>query len=213
MRSQFGIVCGAAVLLALTGCTGEPARPAAKSVIPEKAPEVFQVNLDTSKGPVVIEVHRDWAPVGADHFYNLVKTGFYDDTRFFRVVRNFVVQFGISGDPKTNRLWANANLPDDPVKQKNVKGTVTYAKLGPNSRSTQLFINLKDNRAALDNQGFAPIGKVTSGMDAVESFYNSYGDMPPRGQGPDPAKIETQGAEYLANHFPRLDFIKKAAIQ
>src|SRR6476659_5742271 len=154
MRSRFAIACA---LLALAGCAKEePAKAPGKAAVAEKAPDLFQVNLDTSKGPVVIEVHRDWAPVGADHFYNLVKTGFYDDTRFFRVVRNFVVQFGVSGDPQTNRLWANANLPDDPVKQKNVKGTVTYAKLGPNSRSTQLFINLKDNRAALDNKGFAP---------------------------------------------------------
>jgi peptidyl-prolyl cis-trans isomerase A (cyclophilin A) len=187
----------------------KPAAPARS----ETAPEVFQVNLDTSKGPVVIEVHRAWAPIGADHFYNLVKTGFYDDSRFFRVVRNFVVQFGLNGDPKINRLWANANLPDDPVKEHNVKGTVTYAKLGANSRSTQLFINLKDNRSALDKEGFAPIGKVTSGMDVVEKLYDSYGDMPPRGQGPDPAKIETQGAEYLANRFPRLDYIKKATVQ
>ena len=202
------------VLLSLAACgRDEPVKAPAKAAVSEKAPEVFQVNLDTSKGPVIIEVHRDWAPAGADHFFNLVKTGFYDDTRFFRVVRNFIVQFGINGDPKVNRLWANANLPDDPVKQKNVKGTVTYAKLGPNSRSTQLFINLKDNRSALDSAGFAPIGKVTVGMDVVESFYNSYGDMPPRGQGPDPAKIEVQGGEYLANHFPRLDFIKKATIQ
>jgi peptidyl-prolyl cis-trans isomerase A (cyclophilin A) len=211
MRSRFAVACA---LLALAGCAKEePAKAPGKAAVSEKAPDLFRVNLDTSKGPVVIEVHRDWAPMGADHFYNLVKTGFYDDTRFFRVVRNFVVQFGINGDPKINRLWSNANLPDDPVKQKNVKGTVTYAKLGPNSRSTQLFINLKDNRAALDNAGFAPIGKVTEGMDVVESLYNSYGDMPPRGQGPDPAKIEIQGGEYLANHFPRLDFIKKATIQ
>src|SRR5689334_19989805 len=206
-----------ALLLSLTlvlgACNPEPAKaPESKPKVSEKAPDMFTVNLDTSKGPVAIEVHRDWAPIGADHFYNLIKTGFYDDTRFFRVVRNFVVQFGLNGDPKVNRLWSNASLPDDPVREHNVKGTVTYAKLGPNSRSTQLFINLKDNRV-LDKDGFAPIGKVITGMDVVESLYNSYGDMPPRGQGPDPAKIETQGAEYLANHFPRLDFIKKVTIQ
>src|SRR5689334_16419878 len=177
----------------------------------ENAPDVFTVNLDTSKGPVAIEVHRDWAPIGVDHFYTLVKTGFYDGDRFFRVVRNFVVQFGVNGDPKTNRLWSNANLPDDPVKQSNVKGTLTYATAGPNTRSTQLFINLKNN-AFLDKDGFAPIGKVTSGMDVVESFYNSYGDMPPSGNGPDSSLIEQQGNDYLASRFPRLDYIKKATI-
>jgi len=178
----------------------------------DRVPDVFQVNLDTSKGPVLIDVHRDWAPRGADHFYALVRTGFYDGNRFFRVVRFFVVQFGINGDPQLNRLWANANLPDDPVKQSNVKGTLTYAHLGPNSRSTQLFINLKDNKA-LDKQGFAPIGKVISGMDTVERFYSSYGEMAPRGQGPDPSQIEVQGNAYLENNFARLDYIKKAAIQ
>jgi peptidyl-prolyl cis-trans isomerase A (cyclophilin A) len=178
----------------------------------ERVPDVFQVNLDTSKGPVAIEVRRDWAPRGADHFYALVKTGFYDGNRFFRVVRNFVVQFGISGDPQLNRLWADANLPDDPVKQSNLKGTLTYAHLGPNSRSTQLFINLKDNKE-LDKQGFAPIGKVISGMDVVERLYSSYGEMAPRGQGPDPSQIELRGNAYLEDHFARLDYINKAVIR
>ncbi len=156
-------------------------------------------------------MHRDWAPAGVDHFYSLVKTGFFDNARFFRVVRNFVVQFGINGDPSTNRLWANANLPDDPVKESNVKGTLTYAKRGPGTRSTQLFINFKDNQM-LDSQGFAPIGKVVTGMDVVESFYNSYGDMPPSGNGPDPTLIQQQGNDYLASRFPRLDYIKKATV-
>jgi peptidyl-prolyl cis-trans isomerase A (cyclophilin A) len=171
------------------------------------------VNLDTSKGPVVIEVHRAWAPIGADHFYSLVKTDFFDGARFFRVVRNFVVQFGINGDPQTNRLWTTVSLPDDPVKEHNTRGTITYATRGPNTRTTQVFINLKDNRGSLDSTGFAPFGKVTTGMDVVDSFYNSYGDMPPRGQGPDPSQIQVQGNEYLQIHFPRLDYIKKATIQ
>lgn len=206
---------GALACLALGGCSpandakkAEP--PAAKS---ESAPEVFQVNLDTSKGLIVIEVHRDWAPAGADHFYSLVKTGFYDDDRFFRVVRKFVVQFGINGDPQTNRTWATTALPDDPVKQKNVRGSVTYAMRGPATRTTQLFINLKDNSAALDRQGFAPFGQVTSGMDVVESLYAFYGDMPPTGQGPDPQQIQMQGNEYLANRFPRLDYISTSIHQ
>jgi peptidyl-prolyl cis-trans isomerase A (cyclophilin A) len=170
------------------------------------------VNFDTSKGPIIVEVHRDWAPIGVDHFYTLVKTGFYNDVRFHRVARNFVVQFGINGNPQMNRLWSTAEVPDDPVKEHNRKGTLTYATRGPNTRTTQLFFNLKNN-LPLDADGFAPIGVVTSGMNVVEGLYDSYGDMPPRGQGPDPMQIETQGNEYLLSHFPRLDFIKKAVIQ
>jgi peptidyl-prolyl cis-trans isomerase A (cyclophilin A) len=208
----------AAACAVLAGCSSpEPARKESASAPAKKeketAPDVFTVNLDTSKGPVAIEVHREWAPIGADQFYSLVKTGFYDGDRFFRVVRNFVVQFGISGDPKVNRLWSTASLPDDPVKQHNRRGMVTFATAGPNTRSTQVFINLKDNGAALDKSGFAPFGKVTTGMDVVDSFYNSYGDMAPRGQGPDATKIEVQGNDYLAAHFPRLDYVKKATIQ
>ena len=208
------LVTAACVVLA--GCS--PSEPPAKkeAAAPAKkqtAPDVFTVNLDTSKGPVAIEVHREWAPIGADQFYSLVKTGFYDGDRFFRVVRNFVVQFGINGDPKVNRLWSNANLPDDPVTQHNRRSMVTFATARPNTRSTQVFINLKDNSASLDNSGFAPFGKVTSGMDVVDSFYSSYGDMAPRGQGPDARQIEVDGDGYLAGHFPRLDYIKKATIQ
>ena len=208
------LVTAACVVLA--GCS--PSEPPAKkeAAAPAKkqtAPDVFTVNLDTSKGPIAIEVHREWAPIGADQFYSLVKTGFYDGDRFFRVVRNFVVQFGINGDPKVNRLWSNANLPDDPVTQHNRRSMVTFATARPNTRSTQVFINLKDNSASLDNSGFAPFGKVTSGMDVVDSFYSSYGDMAPRGQGPDARQIEVEGDGYLAGHFPRLDYIKKATIQ
>jgi peptidyl-prolyl cis-trans isomerase A (cyclophilin A) len=161
---------------------------------------------------VVVEIHRAWAPVGVDHFYTLIKMGFYDGDRFFRVLRNSIVQFGINGDPQTNKLWANANLPDDPVKEKNVKGTLTYATAGPGGRTTQLFFNMRDNRQ-FDKQGFAPIGKVIAGMDLLEILYGSYGDWPPRGQGPDPAQMAAQGNQYLASHFPRLDFIRKATIQ
>jgi peptidyl-prolyl cis-trans isomerase A (cyclophilin A) len=179
----------------------------------ERAPDMFNVNFDTSKGTVIVEVHREWAPIGVDHFYTLLKTGFYDGSRFFRVVHDFVVQFGINGDPKTNELWAAGSIPDDQVRQSNVRGTLTYAAgQMPNSRSTQLFFNLRTN-AALDQRGFAPIGKVTEGMDVVESFYSSYGEMSPDGQGPDPTQIATQGNQYLQAHFPRLDFIKKATIQ
>jgi peptidyl-prolyl cis-trans isomerase A (cyclophilin A) len=128
-------------------------------------------------------------------------------------VRGFVVQFGIAASPATQRLWENANLPDDPVEQHNSRGMVTYATRGPNTRTTQIFINLRDNRQSLDGQGFAPFGKVTQGMDVVDNFYNSYGDMPPQGQGPDPSQIQQRGNEYLESRFPRLDYIRKATIQ
>jgi cyclophilin family peptidyl-prolyl cis-trans isomerase len=200
------------LVAALTGCsTSEQAK---KSPTPKQdavAPDVFRVNLDTSKGPIVIEVHKDWAPIGAQHLYELVNRGYYDGNRFFRVTHAYV-QWGVNGDPQTSSLWSTANLRDDPVKESNVRGAVSYAKRGPNTRTTQLFINMKDNKD-LDKQGFAPIAKVITGMDAVESFYSAYGDMPPRGQGPDPSQIETQGNSYLESHFPRLDFVKKAVIQ
>ena len=199
-----------AVSLALAGCSEKeaPPKPAAKV---EKTPDVFQVVFDTSKGKVTIDVHRDWAPIGVDHFYSLIQTGFYDGVRFFRVTHNYV-QFGINGDPATNGLWSTASLPDDKVKQRNVKGTLSFAHLGANSRTTQLFFNMKNNKD-LDKQGFAPIGKVIEGMDVVELFYSSYGEMAPRGQGPDPSIIEVQGNGYLDAKFPRLDYIKKATIR
>jgi peptidyl-prolyl cis-trans isomerase A (cyclophilin A) len=215
MRKTISFAAVAAVSLALAACSSssDEKKAAAPKPAPklEKAPEVFQAVLDTSKGKVTIEVHRAWAPVGADHFFDLIQTGFYDGVRFFRVTHAYV-QFGINGTPSTNALWSTARLPDDPVKQSNVKGMVSFAHLGANTRTTQLFFNMKNNKD-LDKQGFAPIGKVTAGMDVVESFYSGYGDMVPRGQGPDPGKIELQGNAYLDAKFPRLDFIKKAVIQ
>jgi len=214
MRKTWWLAVGAAVSLALGGCSSpdESKKAAPKAAkVEEKTPEVFQVVFDTSRGKVVVEVHHDWAPVGVDHFYSLIRTGYYDGVRFFRVTHSYV-QFGINGDPQTNGLWSTARLPDDKVKQSNVKGTLTYAHLGANSRTTQLFFNMKDNKD-LDKQGFAPLGKVITGMDVVESFYSAYGDMVPRGQGPDPSKIEVQGNAYLDTKFPRLDYIKKATIQ
>jgi peptidyl-prolyl cis-trans isomerase A (cyclophilin A) len=208
----------AAALTVLAGCSStEPAKKEAEAPAPkkaEKAPDVYKVLLDTSKGPVTIEVTREWAPRGADHFYNLVQTGFYDNARFFRVVRNFVVQFGIAAKPETQRLWENIELQDDPVTQHNRRGTLTFATRGPNTRTTQLFINLKDNSGSLDGQGFAPFGKVTEGMEVVDNLYNSYGDLPQQGgNGPDPSQIQARGNEYLESRFPRLDYIKTAKIQ
>jgi cyclophilin family peptidyl-prolyl cis-trans isomerase len=207
-------MCLAALCMAAMGCSSSAPEKKVDVAKNETAPDVFNVNFDTSKGTVIVEVHREWAPNGVDHFYTLVKTGFYDGTRFYRVIRDFVAQFGINGDPKTNSLWAGAPIPDDKVRQSNVRGTLTYAATQmPNSRSTQLFFNLRTN-GMLDGMGFAPIGRVTQGMDIVDSFFNSYGETAQGGgQGPDPTQIETQGNQYLESHFPRLDFVKKATIQ
>ena len=209
-----GIALTAALLI---GCSSAPPPPAAreepKRPVHEQAPETYRVNLDTSRGTVVIEVTRAWAPRGADRFYDLVDSGYYDGDRFFRVVPTFVIQFGINGDPSVNRLWANMSFPDDPVKEHNRRGTVTFAARGKDTRTTQLFINMKENRS-LDGQGFAPFGRVTAGMDdVVDHLYFGYGEMPPRGTGPDPTKIELQGNRYLEDKFPRLDYIKKARIE
>ena len=199
---------------ALIGCsTADPAKDAAPKKADAKsetAPDVFTVNLDTSKGAVAVEVHRDWAPAGVDHLYNLVKTGYYDGNRIYRVTRAYA-QFGVNGDPATTRLWSMVQIPADPVKQSNVKGMLTYAQTNAGTRTTQLFFNLRDNKDL--DKTFAPIGRVTKGMDVVERFYSGYGDWPPRGEGPEPGKIQAEGNTYLEARFPRLDYIRKASIQ
>jgi len=175
----------------------------------EKAPETFKAKLDTSKGIIVIEVHRDWSPFGADRFYNLVKNGFYDDTRFFRVVPEFMAQFGINGDPAVTAAWQNVTLKDDPVKQSNKRGFVSYGNTGrPNSRGTQLFINYKDN-SFLDGQLFSPFGEVVVGMDVADKLNSEYGAKPQEAQG----TISTEGNKFLLSTFPKLDYIKKATIE
>jgi len=176
------------------------------AALTEQAPASYKVKFDTSKGPFVVEVHRDWAPKGADRFYNLAKNGFFDDTRFFRVVPDFMVQFGINGDPNIQKNWQNANITDDPVKQSNKRGYVTFATRGPNTRTTQMFINFKDN-AGLDRQGFAPFGEVVTGMDVVDKITSQYGEKPNQGS------IQAEGNAYLNKDFPKLDYIKKATIE
>jgi peptidyl-prolyl cis-trans isomerase A (cyclophilin A) len=178
----------------------------------EKALDVYKVKFDTSQGTFEIEVHRDWAPNGADRFYNLVKNGFYNDTRFFRVIKGFMVQFGINGNPKISQVWRNANIADDPVEESNLRGFVTFATAGPNTRTTQVFINYGDN-PSLDGQGFAPFGKVISGLDVVQHLYSNYGEGAPRGEGPDQSRVQTEGNAYLQKNFPQLDYIKKATIE
>ncbi len=177
----------------------------------EQAPPAYKVRFDTSKGTFVVEVHRDWAPNGADRFYNLVKSGFYNDDRFFRVIQGFMVQFGINGNPQVSAQWENANLKDDPVTQSNKPGFITFATRGPNTRTTQVFINYNDNQR-LDAMGFAPFGQVTQGMEVVQSLYGGYGEGAPRGAGPSQPKMQAEGNAYLASQFPKLDYITKTTI-
>ncbi|GFO81482.1 MAG: hypothetical protein A49_11090 [Methyloceanibacter sp.] len=177
-----------------------------------RAPDTYKARFETSKGTFVIQVNRDWAPNGADRFYNLVKAGFYNDARFFRVIDGFMVQFGISGNPDVSAAWSDANIKDDPVRESNARGTVTFATAGPNTRTTQVFINFNNN-SMLNGQGFAPFGKVISGMDVVDSLYKGYGEGAPRGDGPNQALIKAQGNAYLVTQFPKLDYIKKATIE
>ena len=185
------------------------ANPAALN---EPAPASYKAKFDTSKGVFVIEVTRAWAPQGADRFYNLVKNGFFDNTRFFRVIPNFMVQFGISGDPALNTKWRVARIPDDKPAQSNTRGMVTFATSGPNARTTQVFINFKNN-SRLDALGFAPFGKVVSGMNVVDALNGEYGEGAPDGRGPDQMRLQAEGNAYLAKDFPRMDFIKKATIE
>ncbi len=178
----------------------------------EKAPSVYKAKFDTSKGTFVIEVHRDWAPNGADRFYNLVNNGFFSDVRFSRAIDGFMVQFGINGDPRVSAPWRAAQIKDDAVKQSNQPGYVSFATAGPNTRTTQVFINFGDN-SNLDGDGFAPFGKVVSGMNVVDSLFSGYGDGPPRGRGPDPRRVHMEGNAYLVQDFPKLDYISKATIE
>jgi peptidyl-prolyl cis-trans isomerase A (cyclophilin A) len=185
------------------------ANPAALN---ERAPATYKARFDTSKGAFVVDVRREWAPNGADRFYNLVKNGFYDDARFFRVISGFMVQFGINGDPKISASWRSAQIPDDAVKQSNKRGFITFATSGPNSRTTQVFINFGDN-ARLDQLGFAPFGQVTTGMNVVDALYSGYGEGAPSGRGPDQGRLQMEGNAYLTRDFSNMDFVKKASIE
>jgi peptidyl-prolyl cis-trans isomerase A (cyclophilin A) len=176
-----------------------------------QAPDVFDAKFVTSKGDFVVEVTRRWAPLGADRFYNLVKYHFFDNAAFFRVMQGFVAQFGLNPRPDVTRAWENTRIEDDPVTQSNTRGTLTFATAGPNTRTTQIFINLGDN-TNLDSMEFSPFGKITSGMDVVDKLYYGYGDGPPDGQGPDQNRIQREGKPYLDRGFPLLDVIKTTLI-
>ncbi len=185
-----------------TSPVAESQLPGAGSVEPG---EVFQVKFETSKGDFLVEVYPGWAPRGAAQFRELVETGFFNENRFFRVVPGFVVQWGINGDPQVQSRWRDNNIPDDPVVTSNERGTITFATSGPDSRTTQLFINFGDN-TGLDGQGFSPFGKVIEGMDIVDKLNAEYGEQPDQGQ------IQEVGNEYLSRRFPRLDYIKNATV-
>jgi peptidyl-prolyl cis-trans isomerase A (cyclophilin A) len=175
-----------------------------------QAPPTFEVKFQTTKGDFVVTVHRDWAPNGGDRLYNLVKAGYFKDIAFFRVIQGFMAQFGISGDPTLNQIWHAARIQDDPIRQTNSKGRLTFATAGPNTRTTQIFISLVNN-ARLD-KGFAPIGEVTKGMEVVEALYSGYGEGQPGGRGPAQNRLQTEGNAYLKAEFPELDYIKLATV-
>jgi cyclophilin family peptidyl-prolyl cis-trans isomerase len=209
----FGICCGAAG--SSSGQAPAPARPLLDphhELWSRRSPEVFRARFETSQGVFVVEAHREGAPHGVDRFYGLVASGFFDDSRFFRVVAGFIAQFGIPGDPAVTAVWKDRTFPDDPVRQTNVRGTIAYAMTGPDTRSTQLYINLVDN-TRLDAQGFAPIGRVIEGMDVVERFYAGYGESAGGGlRGGKQGKILADGNAYLDAAFPKLDRLLRARL-
>jgi peptidyl-prolyl cis-trans isomerase A (cyclophilin A) len=219
-------VCILALVLPVAGLADASAQEAAKKEAPAKAakpdpgllnpaaanetaPDTFKVRFQTTKGDFVVEVTRAWAPNGADRFYNLVKVGFYDDVAFFRVIKGFMVQFGIHGNPKVAAKWREAMIEDDKVIKSNQRGYITYAMAGPNTRTSQLFINYKNN-TGLDGQGFSPFGRVVDGLGVVNDIYGGYGEGAPSGSGPSQALAQSQGNAYLKKKFPKLDYIKTA---
>lgn len=205
-----GTAAAAAVAIAVAAdAAAAPEKLMDPAKLTAKAPETFKARFDTTKGTFVIEVHRDWSPNGVDRFYNLVKNGYYDGVKFFRVVPGFVVQWGIHGDPSMATKWLKSTIADDPVKESNKRGYVTYAKSNaPNSRSVQLFINLVDN-TSLDGMGFAPFGKVTEGMDVVDKLFGGYADGLRNLQG----RIAEEGNAFLDKNYPNLDTIKRASLE
>jgi peptidyl-prolyl cis-trans isomerase A (cyclophilin A) len=215
--SRLVLVLGVVTLSSAVACTRRPPEgltsPTA-AALSARAPDSFHVTFETSRGRFVVMAHRSWAPNGVDRFYYLVQNRFYDDVRFFRVIPNFVAQFGISGDPKISEVWRRRVFPDDRVRQSNRRGTVTFAHGGPRTRTTQVFVNLVDN-ARLDNLpplGFAPIGRVVTGMSVVDRLYGGYGEGPPRGRGPSQDSIMARGNPYVDRRFPRLDRVRSARV-
>lgn len=216
------VLCGASAWAVMAGAQTSTHRVASHgrriyhslyrpATLHDHAPAVYRARFVTTQGIFIVEVHRAWAPLGADRFYNLVKYGYYNGNSFFRVLPGFVVQFGMSPKPALNRIWDRAPIKDDPVTQTNLRGYVTFATAGPNTRTTQVFIDLADN-SRLDAQGFAPFGQVTQGMDVVDKFYSGYGEGAPEGNGPSQDLLTKLGKPYLDKNFPKLDSIKVASI-
>ncbi len=221
MKKMF-LLCLSLLAAGLTIASAQETKPEAKPAaaspdftepgkLTEQAPESYKAQFDTTKGKITIEVTRSLSPNGADRFYNLVRSGYFKDIAFFRVIPGFMCQFGIHGDPAVSAKWRKANLTDDPVKGSNSRGAITFATAGPNTRTTQLFINFGDNRN-LDGMGFSSFGKVVEGMDIVDKINGEYGEGAPRGRGPDQGRIQSEGNAYLKKDFPNLDYIKSATI-
>ena len=213
MSRSFASGCTLLLLALASGCGGGSDGDEATAVVrspllrtsnyAEQAPDAYRVALETSAGNVVIQVHRAWAPLGADRFYNLADGGFYDDVRIYRVLENFMAQWGLNGDPYVNQAWKSEYLVDDPARESNTRGRVTFAKGGLHTRTSEVFINYKDN-TQLDGEGFVPFGEVVEGMDVVDAFYAAYGDGPPRGEGPYQAMAAARGNPYFDEEFPEL---------
>jgi len=209
VAAVFALILAASMTAPAAQSPGALKDPAA---LKEAAPATFTANFVTSAGNFVVTVTRAWAPAGADRFYNLVKNGFFDNARFFRAIPNFMVQFGIHGDPAISAAWRNARLPVDKVTQSNKRGFITYAMGGsPDTRTTQVFINFRDN-SNLDAMGFAPFGQVTTGMDVVDKIFTGYGEGAPRGKGPEQGRLQAEGNAYLMKEFPKLDYVKSATV-
>lgn len=190
----------------------QPRQPAQQAQTGEqRAPDRFTVRMETTKGPLLIDVTREWAPNGADRFYTLVREGYFTDVAFFRVIEGFMAQGGIHGDPQVSARWRDRRIPDDPPRQSNTRGMVSFAMAGPNTRTTQFFINLVDN-SRLDSMGFAPFGRVRD-MSVVDRLHSGYGEGAPRGRGPDQGRIQREGNAYLRADFPQLDYIRSATIE
>jgi peptidyl-prolyl cis-trans isomerase A (cyclophilin A) len=211
MHRRLTLVTLALAALAAACARHSPLLEPDAKALAAQAPDSFTVRFETTRGPFTVEFVRAWAPRGADRAYYLVRSGFYDGARFFRVLPGFVAQFGASGDPAVNKVWERRTFPDDSVKESNRRGTVAFATAGPNTRTTQLFVNLGGN-ARLDRLGFAPLGRVVDGMARVDSLYAGYGEGAPRGKGPDQDRLAAQGNAYLERDFPRLDWIRKAEV-
>jgi peptidyl-prolyl cis-trans isomerase A (cyclophilin A) len=191
----------AVILAGLTGCQKQEPK-----VI---VPEVFRVKFQTSQGDFVVEATRAWAPHGVDRFHELIRKRYFDQSRFFRVVAGFIAQFGVHRDFNVHETWRQFFIVDDPRKEKNMRGTLAFAQSGPNTRATEIFINLADN-PMLDEQGFVPFGLVVEGMDVVDKFYSGYGEVRPVGKEIDPGRVEEEANEYLVPRFPKLDYVKRA---